>query len=187
LEQQLGTLQSEHSQTAQQLTELQAQQVQLQTENQFWNIVATEFPQLMQLAPTLQRNADADQQREIFKTAASIVGATIQAQTQAQVQQAMAGVVPGASPPAGGAAPQYDRESVALKLDELTPGTTEYNRYMKIWDEITKDDARMLHPEWHDTVESDWEVIRRQQSQIANPTTAPGAHTAFRNVPGGTP
>jgi hypothetical protein len=178
LEQQLGSLQAEHQQSTQQLGELQAQQTQLQTENQFWNLVATEFPQLMPLAQGIQRVPDVEQQRQILTGQAQVLARLVQNQSAAQVTQALEGVVPGASPPAGGGAPQYDRETVARKLEETVPGTPEYKNWKRIWDEITKDDPKLLHPEWKDPLKSDWETIEDNEGYL-EPTTAPGTGSVF--------
>jgi hypothetical protein len=137
LEQQLQQANEQQGQLSQNYEQLQQQAAAAQSENAFWNLVSTEYQDLLPLANVLQRNDDPDVQRQILNTARQTVGAQIQQQTQAGLRAAFAGATPGATPPAGGMPgqePSYEEVMEHVMDDNLArTNPQEHERWMEIY------------------------------------------------------
>ena len=166
LEQQLSQVNEERTGLTQNLEQAQTQLTQFQQENQFWNLVSSEYPDLFPLASVLQRVSDPEQQRQVLQTARERMGGTVQQQVTQQVAQQFAGVTPGVTPPAQQPQNQFPpKEEVLRQMDMHTPGTAEYQRWKSVWDRHPENSPATLNPNFQDPFMSDWDRVRQVEEQ----------------------
>jgi len=178
LEQQLVTVQAERGTLTQTVGEAQQQLAGLQVENNYWNLISTEFADLFPIASVLQRTGDLDAQRAILTTARERLGNTVQTQTQQQVAQAFQGVTPAVSPSAQPATSQFPpKEDLLRAMDAESVGSKEYQRLKAIWDRHPESGPQGLNPNFVDPMRSDWDRIRNvdQMEVVQDNTISTGA------------
>ena len=168
-----GTLQEQYvaTQAAQvtlkeQVDALTTKQSAADAEAQFWNMIGTDYPGLIAMAPYIARDPDAEKQKAILDAMTGAVGSQVTQVATQQVQQQFRGVTPGASPPVGasGGAQQYSKEHILTMLDLTDIGSKEHREWAAVWEQ---------HPESGpplgadgqprpDPLANDWEQVMTQ-------------------------
>jgi hypothetical protein len=187
---QVGQWQALAQQGAQQLEAMRQQAATAQIEAAYQQLVAQEFPDLIGIAPALQRAPTPDLQRQILQGVRAQIQGTASQQATQQVQSQMAGVTPGAAPAPGhqpATQPTYE-EVMNVVMDETLyrrdPAT--YNAWMEIY----RNHPGMTHESlgtgpWQDPIPNHYRSMAAAQGlQPASLSARPAPQAITADSPG---
>jgi hypothetical protein len=150
------------AQTAEQLTDVRR-------EATYMALIQTEYPDLMHVAPHLQRMDTMDAQRAMLDKVRQQMGTQVAAATRQAVEQNYAGATPGAGPAAGGGAPDGPTrdEIMAMVMDSslMRSSPEEYAKWWRLYEQHPSMNHSSLGAQFQDPFGNDYQAMQRQAGQ----------------------